>query len=154
MVFLRASEFSNFLTFEAEERMWFDQSSGEGYPWKSSSSWQQPRWPWLPDLQVRENWARIHSKSGTNDPIIVSTVMCPLWGRLESDKKHTEEGVKLKIPVCWPCRQRGKHSIKYSFGGPAIALGMGLLQRYDLRVENKKCTCLWLSHLHLCCATM
>lgn len=84
----------------------------------------------------------------------LSTVVCPLWGWLESDKKHRGEGVKLRIPVCWQCRQRGKHSKRHSFGGAAIGLGIELLQRYDLHLENKKCTCLWLSHLHLCCATM
>lgn len=34
------------------------------------------------------------------------------------------------------------------------AVGLGLWQRYDLHLGNKKRACLRLSHLHLCCATM
>lgn len=49
--------------------------------------------------------------------------------------------------------QRGKHSKRHSFSGAAIGLGLGLLQRYDLHLENKKCTCLRFSYLHLCYAT-
>lgn len=105
-VFKSLRDFQLLYLWSRGKKVVWSKSSREAFPWKSSSSWQQPRWPWLPDLQVRENWARIHSKSGTNGPTIVSTVVCPLWGWLESDKKHTGEGVKLRIPVCWRCRQR------------------------------------------------
>lgn len=49
--------------------------SCEGYPRKSSSSWEQPRWPRVLALQVGGNRARIHPKSGTNGPTVASTVM-------------------------------------------------------------------------------
>lgn len=74
-------------------------------------------------------------------------------GWLESDRKHAGGGVKLRDPVCWRCRQRGKHSKRHLFSGAAIGLGLGLLQRYDLHLENKKYTCLRFSYLHLCYTT-
>ena len=135
----------------------WSKSSCEGYSCKSCSTWEQPRWPQVPALQVGGNWARTHPKSLTNVPTVVSTVMWPLWGYAKGGwkqwKVHTGGGVKLRDPVCWQCRQSGKHSKRHSFLVATIGLGLGLLQRYDLHLENKKCTCLRFSYLHLCYAT-
>lgn len=47
----------------------------------------------------------------------------------------------------------GKHSKRHATIGAAVGLGLGLLQRFDLHLEIKKCTCVGFSYLHLCYAT-
>lgn len=74
---------------EVTQVLW-SMSSCEGYPWKSSSSWEQPRWPWVLALQVGGNWARIHPKSGTNGPTVVSILMWLLWGYTKGGWKAIE----------------------------------------------------------------
>lgn len=47
----------------------------------------------------------------------------------------------------------GKHSRRHATVGTAVGLGLGLLQRFDLHLEIKNCTCLRFSYLHLRYAT-
>lgn len=76
-------------------------------------------------------WAWILPTCETRVPAEVSSVTWPRWGYAKG--ASTEK--------------------KCAFLGVAVGLGLGLLQRFDLHLENKKCTQLGISYLHLCCAT-
>lgn len=97
-------------------------------PWKFGCTWEQPRLP-PGACSAGGHESSPHAKQGSLLRWAVWPDLAEVTPRVQAQKK------------------------KCAFLGVAVGFGLGLLQRFDLHLENKKCTQLGISYLHLCCAT-